>query len=56
MVGRAHEGHGALARRAVDGDARVHEPLAERVDVVHLVGEVAEVARLAVVLGGLSVR
>src|SRR5215831_18752215 len=50
LVGRAHERHGAVARRAIDGDACFHQPIAERVDVVDLEGEVAKIARLAVVL------
>ncbi len=50
-VRRAHEGHHAVAWRPVDGDARFHQPLAGRIDVVHLEGEVAEIARFAVVLG-----
>src|SRR5712671_4176148 len=49
LVGRAHERHGAVARRPVDGDARLHEPLAQRVDVVDLEGEVPEMAGLAIV-------
>src|SRR5690348_15213514 len=51
VVGRAREGHYPVARRPVDGDAGLHQPLAGRVDVVDLIGEMAEVARLAVVLG-----
>src|SRR3546814_8093927 len=39
-VGRAHEGHVAVARRAVDGDAAVLEALAGGVDVVDEIGEV----------------
>src|SRR3546814_11375993 len=49
-VGRAHEGHVAVARRAVDDDAAVLEALAGRVDVVDQIGEVAEVAPALVVL------
>jgi hypothetical protein len=47
-VGRADEGHAAVARWAVDGDARVHQPLAGRVDILHPVGEVAEIAAAVV--------
>ncbi len=43
-VRRAHEGHVAVPRRPVDGDAGIHQPLAGLVDVVDPVGEVAEVA------------
>jgi hypothetical protein len=50
QVGRAHERHIAVARRAVDGDAHLHQPLAGRVDVVDLIGEVAEITVLAVFL------
>ena len=38
----------AVARRAVDGHAGLHQPLAQRIDVVDLVGEVTEMARVAV--------
>jgi len=34
----------------MDGDAGLHQPIAERVNVVDLVGEVTEIARLAIVL------
>src|SRR3984893_18860848 len=47
LVGRAYERHHAVARRPVDGDAGLHEAVAERIDVVDLVGEGAEIARLA---------
>src|SRR5260370_15683488 len=47
---RAHEGHLAIARRAVDGDTHFLQAVAGRVDVVDLVGEVAEIAVLAVFL------
>ena len=49
-VGGLDEGHVAVTRRAVDGEPGIHELLAERVDVVDLVGEVAEVTALAVFL------
>ena len=49
-VGRAHEGHHAVAGRAVDRDPGLHHAVAGRVDVVDLEGEMAEMARLAVVL------
>ena len=42
VVGRTDEGHVAVARRAVDGDAGGLELRAQRVDVVDLVREVAE--------------
>jgi hypothetical protein len=48
-VGRAHEGHAAVARRAVDGHAQRSQVRAGGVDVVDAEGEVAEVARAAVV-------
>src|ERR1700691_4264342 len=38
FVGRAHEGHVAVARRPVDGDAPVHQFLAKRIDVVDFIG------------------
>src|SRR6202795_1718866 len=49
-VGRAHERHYAVARRAVDGDAGLHHAVAHGVDVVDLEGEMAEMAGVAVVL------
>jgi hypothetical protein len=48
VVGRADEGHAAVAGRAVDGDAGLLQAVAEGVDVVHLERQVAEVAALAV--------
>ena len=50
LVGRAHEGHVAVARRPVDGDAGFVQPVAQRIDVVDLIGEMAEIASLAIVL------
>ena len=47
----ADEGHLPVARRPVDGDARLHQPFAERVDIVHLIGKMTEEARLPIVLG-----
>ena len=47
-VWRAYKRHVTVARRAVDGDAVVHELLAERVNVLHAVGEVAEIAAAAI--------
>ena len=44
VVGGLHEGHVAVARRAVDGDAGIHQPAAGRVDVVDPIGEMAEIA------------
>src|SRR5690606_4826626 len=51
QVGRADEGHAAVARRTVDGHAHRLQVRADGVDVVDLEGQVAEVARAAVVLG-----
>src|SRR3978361_1540506 len=48
QVRRADEGHHAVARRPVDGDTGLHQAVACRVDVVDLIGEVAEIAVLAV--------
>ena len=42
--GRFHERHVTVARRAVDGDASVHQALAGGVDIVDPEGEMAEVA------------
>ena len=47
-VGRAHERHMAVARRTVDRHPAIHKALAGVVDVVDLVGEVTEVAALAI--------
>ena len=44
VVRRTNEGHAAVARRAVDGDALFLQIFAEFVDVIDLVGEVAEIA------------
>src|SRR5690242_7656560 len=43
-VGRTHERHVAVARWTVDGDAAFHQLLADGIDVVHVIGEMAEVA------------
>ncbi len=51
VVRRADERHLAVARRPIDRDARVAQPLAQRVDVVDLVRDVAEVAAARVFLG-----
>src|SRR5690242_13012185 len=40
-----------VTRRAVDGDAAIHEPFAGVVDVLHPIGEMTEVAATFVVLG-----
>jgi hypothetical protein len=48
VVGRADEGHVAVPRRAVDGDAVLHQPLAGRVNIVDLESEVPEVPPFAV--------
>src|SRR5262245_53146631 len=50
-IGRAHERHAPVARRPADRDALVEQALARRVDVVDLVGEMAEVAAAPVGLG-----
>jgi len=49
-VGRADERHVSVARGPVDRHAAVDQPLAGLVDVVHLIGEMAEVAAAGVVL------
>ncbi len=49
-VGRANEGHMAVARRTIDGDAVIHQVLAEGVDVIDLIGEVAEIAAAGIFL------
>src|SRR5215211_9155406 len=49
FVGRAYERHGAVARRAVDGDTRLHQLLAQGIDVIDLVGEMTEISRLPVI-------
>jgi hypothetical protein len=48
QIRRADEGHLAVARRTVDRDAEFHQPVACRVNIVDLVGEVAEITILAV--------
>src|ERR1700722_16504838 len=48
QVGRAHESHLAVTRRAVDRDAELHQMRAGRVDIVNFIGEMTEVAILAV--------
>src|SRR5690606_36614375 len=48
-VRRADERHAPVARRPVDRHALVHQPLAGGVDVVHLIGEVAEIAPARIV-------
>src|SRR2546421_672929 len=50
-VRRAHERHIAVARRPIDRDSGLHQLLASRIDIVHLVGEVAEMPRFAIVFG-----
>src|SRR3569833_4548194 len=49
-VGRLHERHMSVARRAVDRDPAVHQPLAGLVTVVDPVREVPEVAPAGVML------
>src|SRR5579875_3412347 len=44
LVRRADEGHIAVARRPVDGNAGLHELVAGRVNIVHGEGEMAEIA------------
>jgi len=46
QIRRAHEGHAAVAGRAVDGDAVRLQALAGGVDVVHSKSQVAKVARV----------
>jgi len=43
QIRRADKGHLAVARRTVDGDTEFHQAIAGRVDVVDLIGEVAEI-------------
>src|SRR5262245_49099600 len=50
VVGRADECHAPVARRSIDGDAGLHQPVADRVNVVHLIGQVAKIPALAVFL------
>src|SRR5690349_8609332 len=51
VVGRAHEGHAAITRRAIDQHTVLLQSLASGVNVVHGVGQVTEVAAAAVTLG-----
>ena len=46
----ADESHVTVAWGTMDGDAVLHERLARRVDVIHLEGEVAEIAPAPIVL------
>src|SRR3984885_9199317 len=48
QIRRADEGHLAVARWTVNGDAEFHQAVAGRIDVVDLIGEMAEIAILAV--------
>src|SRR5690606_16615652 len=50
-VRRSDEGHVAIAGRAVYGDAVVHQLLAKRMDVVHFIGKVTEVAAARIIFG-----
>src|SRR5579871_1923990 len=43
-VGRTNESHVPVARRAIDGNAAIHQLLANRVDIVDAIGKVAEIA------------
>lgn len=54
-VGRLDEGHVPVARRAVDGVPCIQQALAGRVDIVHPVGEVAEIAPATIFLRGAAV-
>ena len=51
VVGRLDESHVAVTRRAVDGDARIHQLLAGGIDVVDLVGEMPEIPAAGIDLG-----
>ncbi len=51
VVGRAHKGHAPVARRPVDRDALIHQLLAGLVNVIDLIGEVAEIAPARVFFG-----
>ena len=60
-VGRTHERHMAVARRAVDGDAGIRHLLAEIVDILDPIGEVTEIAATGIffripVIGQLQLR
>ena len=48
QIGRADERHLAVARRTIDGDAELHQPVAGRIDIVDLISEMSEVAILAI--------
>src|SRR5258708_27344336 len=50
QIRRADKGHLAIARGTVDGDAHFLQAVAGRVDVVDLVGEVAEITVLTLFL------
>ena len=50
-VGRAHEGHMAIAWRAIDRNACIHQPLARRVDIIDVIGEMTEIAPTGIFLG-----
>src|SRR6478752_4850288 len=47
-IGRADEGHLTVARRAIDGDAELHQAVAGCVNVVDLISEMAEMPVLAI--------
>src|SRR5215469_4544308 len=51
VVRGAHEGHVSIARWPQDGDAVIGEALTGGVDVIHGVGEMAEVTPAGVVFG-----
>src|ERR1043166_9220510 len=48
-IRRAHECHVAIARGAIDDDARIHQPFAGGINVVHAIGQVAEIAAALIV-------
>ncbi len=50
-VRRTDKGHMAIARRTVDGDACVHQPLAGRINIVDPIGKMTEIPTAAVIFG-----
>lgn len=48
-VGCADKGHMAIARRAVDGDTCIHQPLAGRVNIVDPIGQMPEIPAAAII-------
>src|SRR4051794_4315554 len=49
LVGRAHESHGAVARRPVDRNAGLYQALADSIYIVNFIGEVAEITCLPII-------